>query len=98
MILTGGPSAWKKQMKKDELMKLLRNPAEYRKKKQQAAAQAAVPSAAQVQARAEKKRQDTVLLVFDANHAGVLFERQEPRGKFRSRVGSGPVARLGFKR
>lgn len=63
MILTGGPSAWKKQMKKDELMKLLRNPAEYRKKKQQAAAQAAVPSAAQVQARAEKKRQDTVLLV-----------------------------------
>lgn len=48
-------------MKKDELMKLLRNPAEYRKKKQRSVAKAA-PTAAQVQAREEKKKQDVTLL------------------------------------
>lgn len=48
-------------MKKDELMKLLRNPAEYRKNKK-AASPAAAPTAAQVQARAERKKQDSTLL------------------------------------
>lgn len=48
-------------MKKDELMKLLRNPAQYRKNKQQAAEQSSAPGAAQ-QARTEKQKQDVVLL------------------------------------
>ena len=48
-------------MKKDELMKLLRNPAEYRKNKKAASA-AAVPAAAQAEARAERKKQDATLL------------------------------------
>ncbi len=48
-------------MKKEELMKLLRNPAQYRKNKKKAGASSA-PTAAQVQAREEKKKQDTVLL------------------------------------
>lgn len=47
-------------MKKDELMKLLRNPAQYRKNK--AAAAAPAPTAAQVQARTERKQQDKLLL------------------------------------
>ncbi len=48
-------------MKKDELMKLLRNPAQYRKNKKVVAA-ATAPTAAQVQARTDKKKQDTALL------------------------------------
>lgn len=46
-------------MKKDELMKLLRNPAKYRKNKRKTAAS---PSAAQTQAHMAKKKQDTLLL------------------------------------
>lgn len=48
-------------MKKDELMKLLRNPAEYRKNKKATSA-AAVPAAAQAEARDERKKQDATLL------------------------------------
>lgn len=48
-------------MKKDELMKLLRNPAEYRKNKKAASA-ASVPAAAQAESRAERKKQDVTLL------------------------------------
>lgn len=48
-------------MKKDELMKLLRNPAEYRKNKKAASA-ASVPAAAQSESRAERKKQDVTLL------------------------------------
>lgn len=63
MILTGGPPfLLEKTMKQDELMKLLRNPAEYRKNKQQAAVNSAAPSAAKIQSREEKKKQDVVLL------------------------------------
>lgn len=48
-------------MKKDELMKLLRNPAEYRKNKKAASA-AAVPMAARAEVRDERKKQDATLL------------------------------------
>lgn len=59
-------------MKKDELMKLLRNPAQYRKNKKSASA-AAASAESQGQAQTEKKKQDITLLSVGIGVVGLVL-------------------------